>query len=60
MRPPYSVRLSAELARAVMAGYAAFGARTGKHDDLVLALALALWWLGSSHGISFEQHDALL
>ncbi len=26
-------------------GYASFGARVGKHDDLVLALALAVWWL---------------
>ena len=27
------------------AGYATFGARVGKHDDLLLALALACWWL---------------
>ena len=27
------------------AGYASFGARVGKHDDLVLALALAVWHL---------------
>ncbi len=27
------------------AGYASFGARVGKHDDLVLALALACWQL---------------
>jgi hypothetical protein len=27
------------------AGYASFGARVGKHDDLVLALALACWHL---------------
>jgi hypothetical protein len=25
-------------------GYAKFGARQGKHDDLVLACAIALWW----------------
>jgi hypothetical protein len=25
-------------------GYARFGARQGKHDDLVLACAIALWW----------------
>ena len=25
-------------------GYARFGAREGKHDDLVLATAIALWW----------------
>ena len=27
------------------AGYATFGARSSKHDDLVLALAIATWWL---------------
>ena len=26
-------------------GYASFGARSGKHDDLVLAVAIAAWWL---------------
>ncbi len=27
------------------AGYASFGARVGKHDDLALALAIACWHL---------------
>ena len=31
------------------AGNAIFGARTGRHDDLVLALAIACWWL-ARHG----------
>lgn len=26
-------------------GYASFGARSGKHDDLVLAVAIGAWWL---------------
>jgi hypothetical protein len=26
------------------AGRATYQARTGKHDDLVLAVAIALWW----------------
>lgn len=26
-------------------GYASFGARSGKHDDLVLAVSVAGWWL---------------
>jgi len=25
-------------------GYVKFGARVGRHDDLVLACAIALWW----------------
>jgi hypothetical protein len=37
------------------AGYWKFGARAGKHDDLVLALAIALW---RSHGD--DQHTGLL
>ena len=36
-------------------GYWKFGARAGKHDDLVLALAIALW---RAHGD--EQHTGLL
>ena len=36
-------------------GYWKFGARAGKHDDLVLALAIALW---RSHGDN--QHTGLL
>jgi hypothetical protein len=31
-------------------GYASFGARSGKHDDLVLALAISLWWLCGPSG----------
>jgi hypothetical protein len=27
------------------AGRMAFGARSGKHDDLIMSAALALWWL---------------
>jgi hypothetical protein len=27
------------------AGFASFGARAGKQDDLVLALAIACWWM---------------
>jgi hypothetical protein len=44
-------------------GYAQFNARSGKHDDLVLALAIALWhshgddstfdnWIGFFKGVS--------
>jgi hypothetical protein len=29
---------------------ASFGARQGKHDDLVLACAIALWWSKESTG----------
>jgi hypothetical protein len=28
------------------AGHATYQARTGKHDDLVLAVAIAVWWAG--------------
>jgi hypothetical protein len=31
------------------AGRATFQARTGKHDDLVLAVAIALWWTNERH-----------
>ena len=27
------------------AGFASFSARSGKHDDLVLAVAIAAWWM---------------
>jgi hypothetical protein len=30
--------------RHTAAGNAVFGAREGRHDDLVLALAVAVWW----------------
>jgi hypothetical protein len=30
------------------AAHATYGARTGKHDDLVLSLALATWWAAES------------
>ena len=33
-----------------LAGRATFGARVGRHDDLVLAVALAVWWAGSRRG----------
>lgn len=38
------------------AGFASFGARTGKHDDLVLSLALAIWHLAprTNSGYSTE------
>lgn len=46
---PEAVALAAELqdfrASISEAGYASFGARVGRHDDLVLALALACWSL---------------
>jgi hypothetical protein len=46
---PEAAVLAAELqdfrASISEAGYASFGARVGKHDDLVLALAIARWWL---------------
>jgi hypothetical protein len=32
------------------AGRATYAARTGKHDDLVLAVAIAAWWAGRSPG----------
>jgi hypothetical protein len=35
-------------------GYAQFNARTGKHDDLVLALAIALWHSHGDHS-SFDN-----
>jgi hypothetical protein len=31
-------------------GRAQFGAREGRHDDLVLGLAIALWWAHRQHG----------
>lgn len=37
------------------AGYASFGARVGKHDDLVLALALACWFLVGRRGLGVTQ-----
>lgn len=41
-------------------GYASFGARTGRHDDLVLALCLALWYLVGPRGMSVTQTPLLL
>jgi hypothetical protein len=35
-------------------GYWRFGARSGKHDDLVLALAIALWRAGAEHDLIVE------
>ena len=37
------------------AGRVAFGARTGKHDDLVLAVAIALWFATSGRPISSSE-----
>jgi hypothetical protein len=46
---PEATVLAAELqdfrASTSEAGFASFGARVAKHDDLVLALAIACWWL---------------
>lgn len=39
------------------AGYASFGARVGKHDDLVLALALACWFLVGRRGLGVTQEE---
>ena len=36
------------------AGRNSYGARMGAHDDLVLSLALAAWWLGRGRGIGGE------
>lgn len=32
-------------------GYARFGAREGKHDDLVLAVAIGTWWAARAGGV---------
>ena len=47
--------------RHTAAGAAVFGAREGRHDDLVLALAVALWW-GQRHarGPGLQQAKVLL
>ena len=36
------------------AGRNTYGARVGAHDDLVLSLALAAWWLRRGRGIGGE------
>jgi hypothetical protein len=36
------------------AGRATYNARTGAHDDLVLAVAIALWWATSGPVTSIE------
>ena len=41
------------------AGYASFGARVGKHDDMVLALALACWHL-AGRGLGRVTQEELL
>jgi hypothetical protein len=47
--------------RHTVAGNAVFGAREGRHDDLVLALAIALWRANSrSRGPGFSQSKVLL
>ena len=44
----YAAALVGELGafrrRVTGAGRAAYGAKTGAHDDLVVAVALAVWW----------------
>jgi hypothetical protein len=61
---PEAAALAAELQdfRANMsdAGYASFGARVGKHDDLVLALALACWHLAGRSGMRVSQEPLLI
>jgi hypothetical protein len=42
------------------AGYASLGARVGKHDDLVLALALACWRLVGPWRVSVSIRENLL
>lgn len=32
-------------------GYSKFGARSGKHDDLVLSVAVAIWWARHNEGM---------
>ena len=37
-------------------GYSKFGARSGKHDDLVLSVAVAIWWARHNEGRSVKAH----
>lgn len=40
------------------AGNVLFSAREGAHDDLILSLAIALWWgMGSGREVSSEPFD---
>jgi hypothetical protein len=41
------------------AGRATYNARTGAHDDLVLAVAIALWWATSGPTLSVEPFPAV-
>ncbi|MGB6659936.1 MAG: hypothetical protein WBE14_17600 [Xanthobacteraceae bacterium] len=36
------------------AGRVSFNARSGTHDDLVLAVAIAAWFAGNRHEVSQE------
>ena len=47
--PTLAKELSDFRANISQAGYASFGARSGKHDDLVLSLAIATWCLAGGH-----------
>lgn len=50
-----------EIARgAALASYVSFGARSGRHDDLVLALALAIWFLSGPHGWGVHTQELRL
>jgi hypothetical protein len=61
---PEAAALAAELqdfrASFTDAGNAIFGARTGRHDDLVLALAIACWWLARHGGPSVSSRPSRL
>ena len=41
------------------AGSATYNARTGAHDDLVLAVAIALWWATSRPTTIVEPFPAI-
>jgi hypothetical protein len=41
------------------AGRATYNARTGAHDDLVLAVAIALWWATSRSTTIVEPFPAI-
>lgn len=40
-------------------GYSQFGAREGRHDDLVLAVAIGLWWRATVGNLRFEVREAV-
>lgn len=41
-------------------GYAQYGAPSGEHDDLVLALSLALWWANYGRSREVSRHTVLI